>query len=550
MRMSKKGILLLAFALLLSMLLAACASEPDEDGGTDDADTGEETTDDGDDAGDDASSEGDGQGGDLVIAKASDMVAFDPAGSNDVPSSDVQENIFERLTTQDADMEVQPSLAESWEQVEDDIWEFQLREGVTFHDGSEFNAEVVKANIDRVLDPDVASQRAFLYEMVTEVEVVDDYTVRFHTEYPFAPLPAHLAHSGGGMVALEQIEADYEAMENGEEPGSVINENPIGTGYFKFDEWQPGEYVRLVRNEDYWGDNALLDSVTFKVVGEDLTRVAEVTTGDSHMAYPLSPSDIPQIEETDGASVLQQPSVSLSYIGFNMEKEPFDDPLVRQAINMAIDKSQIIDGIYDGIGIPAIGPIPPDVFGYDDSVSGLEHDLEEAQNLLAEAGYEDGFSTTIWTNDSRERIDAATNVQAQLGEIGIDVEVEVLEWGAYLEQTANGEHDMFVLGWSTVTGDADYALYALFHSNNVGEPGNRSFIRDDELDELLDAGRREGDPEARQEIYTQAQERLTELAPMLYLHHQEHVFSVRDEVKGLEVLPTQILQLKDVYIEE
>jgi peptide/nickel transport system substrate-binding protein len=352
------------------------------------------------------------------------------------------------------------------------------------------------------------------------------------------------------MVALEQIEADYEAMENGEEPGSVINENPIGTGYFKFDEWQPGEYVRLVRNEDYWGDNALLDSVTFKVVGEDLTRVAEVTTGDSHMAYPLSPSDIPQIEETDGASVLQQPSVSLSYIGFNMEKEPFDDPLVRQAINMAIDKSQIIDGIYDGIGIPAIGPIPPDVFGYDDSVSGLEHDLEEAQNLLAEAGYEDGFSTTIWTNDSRERIDAATNVQAQLGEIGIDVEVEVLEWGAYLEQTANGEHDMFVLGWSTVTGDADYALYALFHSNNVGEPGNRSFIRDDELDELLDAGRREGDPEARQEIYTQAQERLTELAPMLYLHHQEHVFSVRDEVKGLEVLPTQILQLKDVYIEE
>ncbi|MFA1822144.1 glutathione ABC transporter substrate-binding protein [Virgibacillus oceani] len=552
MRMSKKAILLLAFALLLSVFLAACASEPDDDGGTDDADTGEEATDDdaADDAGDDATEDGDGQGGDLVIAKSADMVAFDPAGSNDVPSSDVQENVFERLTIQDADMEVQPSLAESWEQVEDDVWEFTLREDVTFHDGSDFNAEVVKANIDRVLDPDVASQRAFLYEMVTEVEVVDDYTVRFHTEYPFAPLPAHLAHSGGGMVALEQIEADYEAMENGEEPGSVINENPVGTGYFEFDEWQPGEFVRLVRNEDYWDDNALLDSVTFKVVGEDLTRVAEVTTGDSHMAYPLSPSDIPQIEGTEDVSVLQQPSVSLSYIGFNMEKEPFDDPLVRQAINMAIDKSQIIDGIYDGIGIPAIGPIPPDVFGYDDSVSGLEFDLEEAQNLLAEAGYEDGFSTTIWTNDSRERIDAATNVQAQLGEIGIDVEVEVLEWGAYLEQTANGEHDMFVLGWSTVTGDADYALYALFHSNNIGEPGNRSFISDDELDELLDEGRREGDTEARQEIYTAAQERLTELAPMLYLHHQEYVFSVRDEVQGLEVLPTQILMLKDVYIEE
>src|SRR5690625_3864500 len=276
MRMYKKAILLLAFALLLSVFLAACASEPDDDGGTDDADSGEEATDDdaADDAGDDAA--GDGEGGDLVVANTSDIVALDPAGSNDVPSSNVQENIFERLTMQDADMEVQPGLAESWDQVEDDVWEFNLREGVTFHDGSEFNAEVVKANIDRVLDPDVASQRAFLYEMVEEVEVVDDYTVRFHTEYPFAPLPAHLAHSGGGMVALEQIEADYEAMEDGEEPGSVINENPIGTGFFEFDEWQPGDYVRLVRNEDYWDGNALLDSVTFKVVGEDLTRVAEV----------------------------------------------------------------------------------------------------------------------------------------------------------------------------------------------------------------------------------------------------------------------------------
>jgi peptide/nickel transport system substrate-binding protein len=550
--MSKKAVLLLAFALVLSVFLAACASEPEEDGGTDDADTGEETTDEGEDAGagDDAAEGGDGQGGDLIIANTSDIVSMDPAGSNDVPSSNVQENVFERLTTQDMDMEVQPGLAESWDQVEDSVWEFKLREGVTFHDGSEFNAEVVKANIDRVMDPEVASPRAFLYEMVEEVEVVDDYTVRFHTEYPFAPLPAHLAHSGGGMVALEQIEADYEAMENGEEPGSVINDNPIGTGYFEFDEWEPGEYVRLVRNENYWDDNALLDSVTFKVVSEDLTRVAEVTTGDSHIGDPLSPSDVAQIEGTDGVSVLRQPSVSLSYIGFNVEKEPFDDPLVRQAINMAIDKDQIIEGIYDGVGIPAIGPIPPDVFGYDDSVSGLEYDLEEAQSMLAEAGYEDGFSTTIWTNDSRERIDAATNVQAQLGEIGIDVEVEVLEWGAYLEQTANGEHDMFVLGWSTVTGDADYALYSLFHSSMFGDPGNRSFIANDELDELLDAGRREGDPDARQEIYSEVQELLAELAPMLYLHHQEYLFSVRDEVQGLEVLPTQILQLKDVYIEE
>ncbi|MBP1970955.1 peptide/nickel transport system substrate-binding protein [Virgibacillus natechei] len=544
MKMSKNSLLLIAIMVMLSIVLMACASEPDENGSTDD--NGEEATDGGDAGEDDAA----GEGGDLVIANQSDVVSLDPAGSNDVPSSDVQANIYETLVKQDMDMELQPSLAESWEAVEDDVWEFDLQEGVTFHDGSEFNAEVVKANIERIMDPDVASPRAFLYEMVTDIEVVDDYTVQFTTEYPFSPLPAHLAHSGGAMVALEQVEADYEAMEEGEEPGSVINQNPIGTGYFEFDEWNAGEYVRLTNNEDYWDGQALLDTVTFKVVGEDLTRVAEITTGDTHIANPLSPSDIGQIEAEDGAHVHDQGSVSLSYIGFNMEKEPFDDERVRQAVSMAIDKDQIIDGIYDGVGIPAIGPIPPDVFGYDDSVSGIEHNLEEAEDLLAEAGYEDGFSTTLWTNDQRERIDAATNVQAQLEEIGIEVEVEILEWGAYLDQTANGEHDMFVLGWSTATGDADYSMHPLFHSDNVGEPGNRTFTENDELDALLEEGRQAADPEDREEIYSEAQELLVDIAPMLYLHHQEFLLSVRDEVKGFELLPTQILQLKDVYIEE
>nr|WP_156290206.1 glutathione ABC transporter substrate-binding protein [Oceanobacillus salinisoli] len=545
----KKLFLFFTLTISLSLLLAACASEPDDSVSLEETeDIAEETT---DESGESSNEEsGTTGGGDLVIANNSDAVSLDPAGSNDVPSSDVQANIYESLTKQDENMEVQPSLAETWEAVEDNVWEFKLREGVKFHDGSDFNAEVVKANIERVLDPDVASPRSFLYEMITDIEVVDDYTVRFTTEYPFSALPAHLAHSGGAMVSLEQIEADYAAMEDGAEPGSVINENPTGTGFFVFDEWEPGSYIRLVRNDDYWGEHAKLDSVTFKVVSEPLTRVAELETGESHIANPISPNNRAQVEATDGIHVAQQGSVSLSYIGFNMEKEPFDDPLVRQAINMAIDKEQIITGIYEGVGTPAIGPLAPDVFGYDPNASGLEHDPVRARELLAEAGYEDGFSTTLWTNDNQERMDTATNIQAQLAEFGIDVEIEVVEWGAYLEQTANGEHDMFILGWSTVTGDADYGLYALFHSNNVGEPGNRTFTKDPELDELLDQARQEPDPDTRLEIYSEIQELLVDIAPMLYIHHQDYLLGVNDSVKGLTQLPTQILQLQDVTIEE
>ncbi|GAA0335512.1 glutathione ABC transporter substrate-binding protein [Oceanobacillus sp. FSL W7-1281] len=538
MKLSKKSLLLLIFGLLLSVVLVACASEPDEGGNSDSDGDGEGT------------SEEAAEGGELIIANQSDPVSMDPAGSNDTPSSNVQANVFETLVTLDGDMELQPLLATEWEQVEDNVWEFTLRDDVTFHDGSEFNAEVVKANIDRILDPDVASPRLFLYEMVEEVEVVDDYTVRFVTEYPFAPFPAHIAHNGGGMASLEVIEADYEAMEDGEDPGSYISQNPIGTGFFKFDSWDTGDQIRLVKNEDYWGEPAHLDSVVFKEVSEANTRVAELETGTSHIIDPLGPSNMAQVENSEGIHVAPQESVSVSYIGFNVEKEPFDDPDVRKAINMAIDKSQIIDGIYEGVGIPAVGPLAPAVYGYDENAPGLEYDLEEAKQLLADAGYEDGFSTTIWTNDTQERVDAATNVQAQLQELNIDVDVEVMEWGTYLERTAQGDHDMFVLGWSTVTGDADYGLYPLFHSDNIGDPGNRSFLQDEELDEMLEAARREGDEEARLQLYSDIQAELSELAPMLYLHHQEFLLGVSDDVEGLTQLPTGILQLHDVSLNQ
>ncbi|MFC2949126.1 glutathione ABC transporter substrate-binding protein [Virgibacillus sediminis] len=530
----KKSLYLLLTALLFSLLLAACASEPDDN----------------EESGSTADTQEDGQGGDLVIATKSDAVSLDPPSSNDTPSADVLINIFETLVTQNENMELQPGLATEWEQVDDTTWEFKLQEGVTFHDGSAFNAEVVKANIDRILDPELASPVAFMYNMITNVEVVDEYTVRFETEFPFAPLPAHLAHPGGLMVSQEQIEADYEAMENGEEPGSVINANPQGTGPFIFEEWQPGQSIKLVKNEDYWGENALLDTVTFKVVPEDLTRNSELQTGASHISNPLSPSDVEQMENAEGISVNRQESTSLAYIGFNANKEPFDDIKVRQAISMAIDKEEIIEGIYNGVGVPAKGPLAPGVFGYDEDLNGLEYDPEKAKELLAEAGYEDGFTATIWTNDDRQRVDTATNVQAQLKEIGIELEVETLEWGAMLEQTANGNHEMMVFGWTNVTGDADNTMYPLFHSDNLGTAGNRTFVVDEELDGYIDEARQNPNQEERAELYSSAQERLVELAPMAYLLHQEYLLGVRDEVKGLSQLPTQLLLLKDVYIEE
>ncbi|GAA0372888.1 glutathione ABC transporter substrate-binding protein [Bacillus horti] len=545
MRSSKKSVWMLSLLLLLSLvLIAACSnndggsSEAPETNAPDDSATGEddvveETT-----------------GGDLIIATKSEIVGLDPHTSNDVPSSNIAYNIYESLVYFDENDELQPLLAESWDQIDELTLEFTLKQGVKFHDDTDFNAEVVKANIERILDPATASQRLFLYEMVTEVNVIDEYTVQIVTEYPFAPLLPHLAHSAGGMISLDAIEKDREAVASGQNPGSHISSNPVGTGYFKFDYWTTGEEVKLVRNDNYWGEHAKVDSVTFKVVGEELTRLTELETGYVHIAEQMQPSDITRIQGLPNAGLNETPQTSLSYIAFNTQKEPFTDVRVRQAISMAIDPAQIIDGILYGAGIPAVGPLAQSVLGYDASVTPLEYDIEGAKALLAEAGYADGFSTTIWTNDSATRVQTAEYLQSALRELNIDVSVEIVEWATYLEDTSAGKHDMFILGWSTPTSDADYAMYALFHSKNHGSTGNRTFLTDAELDDLLDRGRQEVDPDARLAIYKEAQERLVEIAPMVYTHYTILLTGISDSVHDFWVTPNGIFRLQNVYISE
>lgn len=522
----------------LSFVLAACAGGSDSgDKDKTDGDNGEAT-------------ESTVEGGDLVLAVLSDASSLDPAGSNDVPSSVVQANIYETLVNRDDENNIVEGLAVEWETIDETTYEFKLREGVKFHDGEPFNAEAVKANLERILDKEVASPRYFLFEMIESVEVVDEYTVRITTEYPFAPLYAHLSHNGGGMVSPKSIEADYAAMEEGKDPGTIISENPVGTGYFKFESWNPGNEIKLVRNDDYWGDKVHIDTVTFKVIPESTTRNADLERGFVHVTDPVQPIEVDEINAGDYAKVLQKPSSSLSYIGFNAEKEPFNDPKVRQAISMMVNKEEIIKGVYEGIGIPAVGPLAPSVFGYNEDVKPLDYNVEEAKKLMEEAGYADGFSTTIWTNDSPQRIDMAIILQNSLKELNIDAKVEQMEFGTYLDKTAQGEHDMFVLGWSNPTGDADYGMYALFHSSQKGNPGNRTFYENPEVDKLLDEGRRESDPEKRIEIYNKIQEHLIEDAPMVYIHHQEYLVGVSNKITGFDIDESGIYQLQNVKFVE
>ncbi|PYZ96042.1 glutathione ABC transporter substrate-binding protein [Alteribacter lacisalsi] len=524
-----------AASVALAVMLAGCASEPDEEtGGSPDDGNGEEA------AGED--------GGELTIGTQSDIVAIDPHLTNDVPSNNVQANIFDRLVYLDEDMELEPMLATDWELIEDDLWEFTLRDDVTFHDGSEFNAEVVKANLERILDEEIASPRANVFEMIEKVTVEDEFTVRIKTEFPFGALDAHLAHIGGSMISGEAIEADYEAMENGEDPGSYINNNSPGSGFFELEERNSGDSITLVRNDNYWGDPAKVDRVTFRVIGDEGQIINSVEAGEIDIAFPIRPTDMSRLDANEDVELYVQDSVSMAYVGFNNQKEPYDDPRVRQALSMAIDKDSIIDNVLEGAADKAVGPISDNVFGFDENIEDLGYDPERARELLEEAGYADGFETSIWTNDTSEREDIAIIVQSQLEEIGVDVSIEVLEWGAYLDQTAAGEHDMFILGWSTGTGDADVGLYSLFHSSQHGT-GNKTFIENDELDQLLEDARMETDEAAREALYSETMQLLVDEAPMLYLYHTDYLEGLGSHLSGYWKHPTGYSMLQNVTVQ-
>lgn len=549
------------FVVLFVLLLAACA---------DDSNVDEQTAGGNDDAAEESNS------GDLVIAMQDDVVSLDPHGSNDTASAQVRMNIYETLVNQSADMDLESGLAEEWDSVEGDVWNFKLREGTTFHSGEEFTAEDVKATLERVSDEAVASEAAFLFEMIEEVEIVGDYEVNIHTEYPFAPLPSHLAHNTGGIISRSLIDEDYQfALDEAgldmtadeyyelreseseeyesikedisEHLGSVIGSEADGTNHLVLENRTPGQETVLTKFENFQGGERSFEEVTFRVIPESGARLAELETGGAQVVRDVDSANSDRVADGENTELIEQESLRTDYLGFNVEKEPFDDVKVRQAISMAIDRDAILEGVYDSMGQTASHPIAPEVWGYDESLTGQEYDLEQAKELMAESDHPDGFSTELWVRDDQMNVDTALYIQESLAELDIDVEVEQLEWGTFLESTGQGNQEMFLMGWTTVTADADNGLYALYHSDNFGSTGNRSFYANEELDEALVNGRTEADETAREDAYSKAQEIIIEEAPTASIVHSNFSIGVdSSQVEGVEMDPIGIVRIENV----
>ncbi|MBU5674952.1 glutathione ABC transporter substrate-binding protein [Alkaliphilus sp. MSJ-5] len=474
----------------------------------------------------------------LHVGQGFDPRTLDPHNTNDTPSPRVMEQIYETLVNQNEDMEIEPGLAESWKYIDDVTIEFKLKKGVKFHNGETFTSKDVKFTLLRALESPYVGH--VLGEIDPNgIKIIDDYTIQIVTTEPYAPILMHLSHTAGSMLNEKAV------IEAGDDYGFI----PVGTGPFKFDLWITGDSIELTKFNDYHGEGAMVERVVFKNIAEAQRRFNELKNGQIHIAYDILASDIKRIEENKELTLYRDTNLTTSYIGFNVQNKPFDDVRVRQAINYAVDVDLIIEAAMEGVGQQSNGPLGPNVWGSNQELQTYEYNVEKAKELMKEAGLENGFKTSIWTNDNKSRMDIAEIVQNQLKQINIEAEVKVVEWGAYLDGTANGEHDMFILGWSTVIADPDYGLYPLFHSSQFGDAGNRTFYANAKVDELLDKGRVEIDPEIRKAYYLEAQKIIRDDAPWIFLNIGENLTGTRSNVKGFSQHPTGHHQLSGVYLE-
>ena len=475
----------------------------------------------------------------LTVVVAALPVDLLPWGQNDNPSAQVRKQIFDTLFVLDYNtFEVIPelSLAVSWDQPDAMTTNVEIRQGVTFHDGTPLTAEDVKFSLEKSGDSDSV---AAILGMLDRVEVHDDYNLTIYTDEDFAPIIRHLAHTASGITS----KAYYEAV--GEDG---MREHPIGSGPFKFDLWALGDRVELTKNENWWGNVPVIERVIIREVGAPDVRLLEVQTGTADLALDLAPADVPMAEASPDVELLRRPTLSIGYIGFNVLSDHLDNPLVRQAINYALDSHAIVEHVFMGLGQSIDGPMAPIVWGYAQQEP-FETSLDKARELLEEAGYNTtpgeagGFSTTIWFNDNNpQRGQIAEMLQFTLAQLNIDVEVIGVEWGEYLSGTAAGEHDMFILGWVGVTGDADYSLFPLFHTSLFGDAGNRTFWGTPELDELLERGRSEVDPAVRLEIYAEAQRIIRDEAPWVFLNQTEMAIAANPNLRGIHPILHPLLQ--------
>ncbi|ELZ58420.1 MULTISPECIES: ABC transporter substrate-binding protein [unclassified Haloferax] len=434
-----------------------------------------------------------------------------------------------------------------------------LREGVMFHNGEEFTAEDFVATYRRFVDSDyeyyagddyVSAYGPFtLGSWIDEIQVDGDYSMTIQLTQSYAPFLRNLAMFAASVHSLAAIE----------EYGTELSSNPVGTGPFQLSNLDDAnEIIRLEANSEYWGDGPNVDEVVFVTIGQNSTRAQSLASGELDIIDGLGAQSSVQVENASNANLVRTEGINIGYMAFNMaSREEFRDRRVRQAVSHAINTEAIVNEIYSGFATQASQPLPPNVLGHNDDIDPYPYDPEEAQRLLEEAGYGDGFSFELATFQNPRGynpspIQTAETVASNLGEIGIEVDINQQSFGPFLEYTAQGRHDACFLGWYTDNADPDNFMYVLLHPQvEEGEltegqdwvsfdaegynTSNRSAWANREYMDLVEQGQSTYDEAERESLYNEANQIAHDEAPWVYLDYADELRGVSSRVSGFQV---------------
>jgi peptide/nickel transport system substrate-binding protein len=519
-------------------------------------------------------------GGTLVFGTSSDPVVLDGALVSDGESLRVIDQIFETLVTlKPGTTELEPGLAESWEISPDGkTYTFKLRQGVKFHDGTDFNADAVCANFERWYnfkgsfqngDASYYWQTVFggfakneskdtppsLYAGCT---AVDANTAELKITTASSAILGALSLTSFAIAspdALTQYNADEGRVdEDGifHPTGTFGTEHPVGTGPFKFESWTRTDRLTIARNEDYWGDKALLDKVIFRPIADNAARLQALQTGEIQGYDLVEPQDVPTIEGDSNLQVLDRPAFNVAYVGFNQKKPPLDKLEVRQAIAYGLDRQAVVDNFYAGRGVVAKEFMPPEVVGYADDVTEYTYDPEKAKSLLQEAGLTLPVTIDFWypTDVSRPYMpDPKRNFEAfaaSLEKSGFKVVPHSAPWSPdYLGKVDTGQAQVYLLGWTGDYGDPDNFVGTFFQT-----PQDAWGFDNKEIFSALDAAETETDLDKRATLYQDANKLIMDFLPGVPYVHTKPALAFAANVKGYEPSPVSLESFATVSIEK
>ncbi len=506
---------------------------------------------------------------DFIIAQGADVTKLDPTDVTDGESIRLCNQLYDALVRfEPGKTTVEPNLATEWTTSDDGLtWEFKLREGVKFHDGTDFNADAVVYNTMRQFDPDHAEHTGtFEYweymfggfkggvddegnptSVIESVEAVDDYTVRFHLTKPLGPFIQNM-----GMFYMYQM-SPTAVQEQGEDyglPGQVA----VGTGPFKYVDWVEGDHLTLERYDDYHGDVAKVNRVIVRVIPDNAARYLALQAGDIHgMGFP-NPDDSQACEEDPDCQRLLRPPNTTAFINIMTHREPWDDPNVRLALSLAIDKQAIVDSLYGGLGIVGTQFVPPALWGHNPDIEDYGYDPEEARRLLDEAGVEEGFTFDFWYMPNPRPYypvpeDIAEAIGTYWADVGLNPQLKTEDWSTYLDDRSAGVFDIWMIGWTGDNGDPDN-FFCYFVCIPKEKEGNwNTDNAQAAIDLLLEAQTLSSQAE-REPLYQEAAEYVHEDAARIFMAHNKTSLLFAPNVRGFVPSPLGEEFYNSVYFED